>query len=156
MERRRGLTLIEIVVVVALMVVLFGVYFLAANPSGQLKSARNAERKLQLQTIMNAIRQNIADQPNGQFACAAGPLPTSSKIMASGGAPGTYDIAPCIVPTYIFALPADPSAASSSYNAPSDYNTNYTIFINASSVITLSAPYTETSTVASSAISIMR
>lgn len=141
---RKGFTLIEILVSLSLMVLLFGIYVMVANPAGQLISSRNTERKLQLQTFMNSIQQNIADQGNAQFGCATGPLPTSSAVMASGGATGTYDIAPCLVPTYAPNLPFDPSASSSYYNGPTDYNTGYRISINASgTLITLTAPYAE-------------
>src|SRR4051812_43905409 len=112
----KGLTLIEIVIVIALIVVITGIYFLAANPAGQLAQSRNSERKLHLETIMQAVRQNIADQNNEQFSCSTGAIPTSSKKMASGGASGTYDIGPCLIPTYIFSLPFDPSATSGRYN----------------------------------------
>jgi prepilin-type N-terminal cleavage/methylation domain-containing protein len=139
---RRGLTLIEIVIVIALIAVLTGVYFLTANPAGQLASARNSRRTNDLQIIMLAIQQNIADQGNGQFGCSSGAVPTSTKNM--GTATGSYNIAPCLIPSDgISAMPFDPSATSSYYNSPSDYNTGYSIVINASGSITLSAPHAE-------------
>ena len=155
---RKGMTLIEIVIVIALITILTGIYFLAANPAGQLANSRNQERSLHLQTIMNAIRQNIADQNNEQFACATGALPTStSKRMASGGASGTYDIGPCLIPTYIFSLPFDPSATSGHYTANTDYDTGYNIQINSSTgQITLSAPYAEKVNNKTTTISIIR
>jgi len=125
------------------MVILVAVYFLTANPAGQLASSRNSERLLQLQTIMNAVRQNIADQPAGQFLCASGPMPTSSKRMTSNAGAANYNIAPCIIPTYIFAMPFDPSAAGAHYTLVSDYDTAYTISVSTSGVITLGAPYAE-------------
>jgi prepilin-type N-terminal cleavage/methylation domain-containing protein len=153
----KGLTLIEIVVVIALIVVITGIYFLAANPAGQLAQSRNNERKLHLETIMQAVRQNIADQNNEQFSCTSGPLPTSSKKMASGGASGTYNIGPCLIPTYIFSLPADPSAPTGHYNSNADYDTGYNIAINSSTgQITLSAPFAEVVNGKSSTISIIR
>ncbi len=138
---RRGLTLIEIVIVIALLAVLTTVYLLVANPGGQLAAARNNRRSVDLQNIMLAIRQNIADQGNGQFGCSSGSVPTSTKNM--GAASGSYNIAPCIVPTYIAVMPFDPSASSSYYNSPSDYNAGYSISMNASGSITLSAPNAE-------------
>ena len=140
-DMRRGLTLIEIVVVVALIAVLVGVYFLVANPAGQLASVRNSRRTVDLQNIMLAIRANIADQGNGQFGCSAGSVPTTTKNMGSGS--GSYNIASCLVPTYIAPMPIDPGATSSYYNSPTDYNTGYSIVINASGTITLSAPHAE-------------
>ena len=156
--RKKGFTLIEIVITMALMAILVGVYFIVANPVGQLKSSRNAERKLQLQTIMNAVRQNIADSPNDQFQCTvSGTLPTSSKRMTSTAGAGNYNIGPCIIGPanpYLYVLPFDPSASSSHYTSVADYDTGYTISISTSGVVTLTAPYTETSTVMTTTVSI--
>jgi prepilin-type N-terminal cleavage/methylation domain-containing protein len=141
---RHGLTLIEILVCVALMVILTGIYIIVANPGQQLALSRNGERQLQLQTLMNTIRQNIADQTNEQFSCAAGSIPTTTVLMTSKPGAGNYNIAPCIIPTYgIFTMPFDPSASSSYFNSVSDYNSGYTIIMNASGSITLSAPNAE-------------
>jgi prepilin-type N-terminal cleavage/methylation domain-containing protein len=143
MNTKKGFTLIELTITITLLVILFGVYFLVANPAGQLSSSRNTERQLQLQTIMNAIRQNVADQANGQFSCSSGPVPTSTKRMTSTPGATNYNIGPCLVNVYLFALPFDPSGTSTHYNSVTDYDTGYSISINASGTITLSAPYAE-------------
>jgi type II secretory pathway pseudopilin PulG len=140
--KRSGLSLVEILLVVALTVVITSIYILAANPAGQLASSRNSERQFQLQTIMNAIRQNIADQGNEVFSCAAGTIPATTTKMAS--ASGSYNIAPCLIPTYgMFTMPFDPNASSAYYTSVTNYNTGYTISMNASGSITLAAPYAE-------------
>ena len=143
---RKGLTLVEIVIVIALLALISTIYFVAANPAGQLASARNNERKNHLQTIMNAIRQNIADQSNEQFSCSSGPIPTSTTRMASTA--GSYNIAPCIVlpnGVYgIFTMPFDPATSSAHYNSNADYDSGYNIMMNSSTgQITLSAPAAE-------------
>jgi prepilin-type N-terminal cleavage/methylation domain-containing protein len=139
---RKGLTLIEIVITVAIIAIVSGIFFLVANPAGQLASARNGRRNADLQSLMLAVRQNIADQGNGQFGCAsAGPIPTSTKNM--GSAAGSYNIAPCIVPTYIAVMPFDPGTSTAYYTSPSDYNSGYSIIANASGSVTISAPSAE-------------
>lgn len=143
---RRGFTLIELTISITLMAILIGVYFLAANPGGQLASSRNTERKLHLQTIMNNLQQAVADQGKGglNFSCSpSGLLPTSTMRMTSVSGPGNYNIAPCLIPTYAFSLPFDPIAAGGHYASASDYDTGYGIVIASSGVITLSAPYAE-------------
>ncbi len=142
-KMRKGFTLIELMISMVLMAVLISVYFLVANPAGQLAAARNSERFLQLQTIMGAIEQNVADQSNRQFSCSAGPVPVSSTRM--GSASGSYNIASCLVPTYgLSFLPYDPSASSAHFTSLTDYDTGYTISINASgTLIKLVAPYSE-------------
>lgn len=138
---RKGLTLIEILIAIALLVILVGVYFGVANPAGQLAASRNSTRSFNLQTIMLAVRQNMADQGNETFSCAAGALPTTTKNMAS--AAGGYNIAPCLIPNYLEVMPIDPAASSAYYNSVSDYNTGYSIVQNSSGSVTVSAPNAE-------------
>lgn len=141
---RKGLTILEIVIAMALLAILTTVGILIANPGGQLAKSRNTQRELHLQAVISAIRQNIADAGGGTFTCASGALPTSTKKMASGGAGGTYDIAPCLVATYLPTMPFDPSASGAHYASNSDYDTGYNVIRNAStSQVTVSAPSAE-------------
>jgi prepilin-type N-terminal cleavage/methylation domain-containing protein len=138
---RRGFTLAELVMVIAILAVMAGVFFLVTDPAGQLAQSRNTKRSLDLETIMNSIRQTIVDQGNEQFNCSSGPVPTSTKNM--GSASGSYNIAPCLVPM-IVPMPFDPSASSSHYASASNYSTGYSIVISSTTGrITLSAPYAE-------------
>ncbi len=145
MNMRKGLTLVEVIVAVAVVVILMGTYFLVANPAGQLASARNSKRLLDLQLIGNTIRENYTDSGNETFTCASGAIPTSTTNMAS--ASGSYNIAPCIVLTQygMYSMPFDsrPSGTATYYNSVSDYNTGYSIMISTSGTITLTAPSAE-------------
>src|SRR5947208_1384543 len=125
---KKGLTMVELVIVIALIGLLIGIGIVAMNPAGQLASSRNSKRQLDLETLMVAIRANIADQSAQTFLCAAGALPTSTKRMATGAS--NYNIAPCLVPTYIFALPFDAGTSSAHYASNSDYDTGYNIVQN--------------------------
>jgi prepilin-type N-terminal cleavage/methylation domain-containing protein len=141
MNRRSGLTLVEIVIVVAIIAVITGVYFLVANPAGQLASSRNSTRTADLQSIMIAVRYNIAAAGDDQFSCSAGSIPTSTENM--GSASGSYNIAACLS-TIISVMPFDPSASSAYYTSNTNYNTGYSISINSSTgQVTLSAPHAE-------------
>jgi len=139
---RRGFTLIEITIVIALMAIFITVYFLAANPGGQLAQARNSERLSHLQAILNYIEQDMADN-NGLFVCSVGTIPTSTSRMTSDAGSGNYNIGPCLIPTYMGALPFDPVATGGRYVSASNYDTGYSISMNASGTLTLSAPYAE-------------
>ena len=139
---RSGLSLVELLITLVVITIVARAGFLALNPAGQVSGARNTERSLHLQAIMNAIRQNMADHTGQIFLCASGALPTSTKKMATGA--GNYDIASCIVPIYIITLPFDPVASSSHYASNANYDTGYNILFNASTTqITLSAPSAE-------------
>ncbi len=142
-DSRRGLTLVEIIVAVAVLVIMLGVYFLVANPAGQLAAARNTRRFTDLQLIGNTIRENYTDANNGTFTCSSGPIPTSTKNM--GSVSGSYNIAPCIVQTQygMYSMPFDPRATSSYFNSVSDYNSGYSILMTASGSIILTAPSAE-------------
>lgn len=156
-RKAKGFTLIEILVVIGIIAILAGIVLIAINPARQFKQARDTQRTSNVNEILNAIGQNLADN-KGIFTCAAGTLPTStaSVMKKSGG----YDIRPCIVPNYMSELPYDPgtSAGTTGFNtckdttpgdcaASGDYDTEYTLQQNAStSRITVSAPKTETST----------
>jgi len=142
---RKGLTLVEIIIAVAVVVILMAIYFLVANPQGQLASSRNSRRLLDLQLIGNTIRENYTDAGNETFTCASGPIPTSTKKMASAATSSNYNIAPCIVYNQygLYSMPYDPNASSAYYNSVSDYNSGYSIMMNGSGTITLSAPYAE-------------
>jgi len=136
-----GFTLVELIIVVALIAVLFAVIIFTIDPGRQLAKARNNKRLSDLNTIANAIAQNSADN-KGSFTCATGPVPTSTKLMATST--GNYDIAPCLVPLYLDKLPFDPKDPNARYVTSTDYNTGYNIIRNATTGrITVSAPSAE-------------
>ena len=140
----QGLTIIEIVVTLGIIAIMTSILVAVFNPAGIFASSRNTQRRLHLQAILSAVRQNITENPTGIFNCAVGPVPTSSKRMASASSSANYNIVSCLVPSYIDALPFDPSASSAHYTSNSDYDTGYNILRNATTgQVTLTAPYAE-------------
>lgn len=141
---RAGFTLIEILIVIAIIAILAGAVIIAINPGRQFAQARNSNRTAHVLSLVNAVGQNAADN-QGTFTCAAGAIPTTATLMASTGG---YDICSCLVTNYLSALPYDPSATGAGYTSCSDYATGYTIMRNAStSRITVAAPSAELSQV---------
>lgn len=140
---RKGFTIAEVVIGVMVFAAVVVVGITLMNPSGQLKLGRNSERNSHINSILNAVRQNIADNRSG-FSCAAGLLPTTTKRMASGAGTSTYNIAPCLVPVYMDRLPYDPGTTTAYFTGVADYNSGYSILQSTSTgQITVSAPYAE-------------
>ncbi len=135
---KKGRDFVTFLVVIGIIAILASVVVVALNPARQFAQARNTQRFSNVNAILNAIGQNSADN-KGVFTCAAGLIPTSTTNMASSS--GAYDIANCIVPTYISLMPSDPSTAGSHYTSNSDYNTGYSLVQSSSTGrITVSAP----------------
>lgn len=142
---QRGFTLIELLIVIAIMVV---ITVFALNPAQYLSQARNNARKAHVNLILNTIYQNITAN-DGTFSCSTGAVPTTTALrMATSTGTSTYDIAPCLAPTYLPDLPFDPRASSTAsttyWTSVTNYNTGYTIQKSATtSRITIVAPYAE-------------
>ena len=125
---RRGFTLIEILVVIGIIAILATIVIVAINPSRQFAQARESQRISNINSILNAIGERIADN-KGIFAstgsCPA--LPNGTTTIDSGGGANSgshLDLATnCLVPTYISSLPSDPSgptAPSTGYDVSTD------------------------------------
>jgi type II secretory pathway pseudopilin PulG len=134
-----GFTLIEIVVSLAIVIGLMVAVIVILNPTAQFAKGRNTQRRANLNMIIGAIGQNKADN-KGAFLCPSGTIPTSTARMASS----SYNIGPCLVPTYLSSLPYDPSTSTAKWVSVTNYNTGYTIVQSATtSRITVSAPAAE-------------
>jgi type IV pilus assembly protein PilA len=105
------------------------------NPGRQFAQARNTQRWSNVNTLLNAVGQRLADN-RGSWPTTGGcpALPSSTTNIGSS----SYDLASCIVPTYVSTMVVDPAGGASLAS------TGYTIIRSSSTGrITLSAPYAE-------------
>jgi prepilin-type N-terminal cleavage/methylation domain-containing protein len=140
-----GFTLIEILVVIGMIAILATIVIIAINPARQFAQGRNSQRVSNVNTILNAIGQRIADNRgvfagdfyNGTSTSTCPSLATSTilDIESSGGA----DLS-CLTPTYIpSGLPFDPSAVGADWNSATSYDTKYQVSLDPNGRYTVSA-----------------
>lgn len=109
------------------------------SPAQQFAKARDTQRSANVNALLNAIGQNKADN-RGIFTCSAGPLPSTAKLMSSF----EYDIAPCLVPEYLYTMVTDPGSESY-WKGFENYEAGYLVEMNAQTGrVTVSAPFAET------------
>jgi prepilin-type N-terminal cleavage/methylation domain-containing protein len=140
-QNNKGFTLIEILVVIGIIGILATVVLVAVNPSRQFKQARDSQRVANVNTILNALGQNIADH-QGMVFCdgTTRTLPQevyygiSSSVSIDG-----INLADCLVPDYLPKLPHEPGNTSAYYTDEDDYFTGYTLYVDNGGRITISA-----------------
>ncbi|MDD4988821.1 MAG: prepilin-type N-terminal cleavage/methylation domain-containing protein [Candidatus Pacebacteria bacterium] len=145
-----GFTLVEILVVIGIIAILAGIVLIAINPSRQFAQARNLQRQSNVNEILNAVGQRIADNKGvfrlaGDTVCSQNiSTSTPMTIASSTSAEDAFDINACLVPTYLPSLPIDPDSNRAYFNTASDYESGYVIQKDATTTrITISAPYAE-------------
>lgn len=153
LRNQKGFTLIEVIVVIALLAILATIVLVAINPAQNSQDARNTKRRSDILEILNAVNQYYVANgawPTNMPAAGASAAIKGAAVATAG------DICSSIVPTYIAALPYDPSAAAGGFNTcvgvltgtTSGYTTNYTIALDASGKrVTISAPSAEGTTI---------
>jgi len=122
----KGFTLIELLVVIGVIGILAAVVLIAINPGRQFASARDTQRRSDLYSVTNAIYQYAAEN-NGNVPAIITNIPTHV-----GTGPGLINLTSTLVPTYMAAIPYDPSTGSA-------LDTNYTVFLDDAGRVVASA-----------------
>ncbi len=135
-KSQKGFTLIELLVVIGILAVLLSIVLIAINPARQFGQANNTKRQSDVGAILNAVGAYSADN-KGQLPAG---ITTTSQAVSKAAA----DICANLVPTYISALPTDPSLNTAAItDCSSSYATGYTIIKDANGRVTVTAPTTD-------------
>jgi prepilin-type N-terminal cleavage/methylation domain-containing protein len=135
---RRGFTLIELLVVIGILAVLLAITLIAINPARQFAMANNTKRSSDVNAILNAVGQYMADH--------RGALPAGITAVDQEISDTAADICADVITTYIAALPVDPQTNNGTpvTACGAAYATGYNIVQNAAdNRITVSAPDAE-------------
>ncbi|OGY24022.1 MAG: hypothetical protein A2Y57_02195 [Candidatus Woykebacteria bacterium RBG_13_40_7b] len=150
-KNQKGFTLIELLVVIGILAILLVITIIAVNPPRQLGKARDTQRRSDVLAILNAMSQYYAEE--GEFPTTGLPtIPFTNALIAVDDGAGTdeADICASIVGAtgdlYLSAMPYDPSASGAGYTNCTNYDTKYTLSIDNSNRVTVTAPETEQET----------
>ncbi len=146
-DKQQGFTLLEVLLVVAVIAILAGIVIIAINPGKNLADTRDSQRKADVNTIINAVYQYTLDN-SGVLPPAgggAGITTTATEICKTGGTcTGLVDLG--VLTTngkYIVAIPSDPKC-------PTNCDANgvgYMIAKDANNRLIVNAPGAESGTI---------
>jgi type IV pilus assembly protein PilA len=107
-QRQAGFTLLEVLLVVAIIAILAGIVIIAINPGKNLGDSRNSQRSADVNTIINGVYQYSVDN-NGNLPTSI--TATATEICATGAASctGLVDLSTISANgKYLVSLPKDP------------------------------------------------
>lgn len=82
MKRFKGFTMIELIIVIAVIAILAGAVFVAMDPARRLHEARNARRQTDISTVLDAVVKYQADNQGTHYSTVA--AVTTGKYVLIG------------------------------------------------------------------------
>jgi len=114
-NRKEGFTLIEILLVVALLLILASITIVAINPAKHFRDSRNAQRGSDVSEILNAVTQYTSepDFAGWETGVLAGVVDCEDaegnpQWSTIGTGTGEIDLDSILVEEYIIEIPDDP------------------------------------------------
>jgi len=159
--KQKGFTLIELIIVVAIIALLAAATFVAVNPAKRIGDAQNAQRWADVTAIADAFATYMADN-NGSTATSSydgsGSLETNTFMIATTTSDTAISSSHCTATTtdeefialqalttggYIGKIPTDPTWTYSDHNR----HTQYYLYYSSAGTITVGACETYNSAV---------
>jgi len=148
-KKQKGFTLIELLVVIGILAVLLAITLIAINPAKQFSQANDTKRTSDVNAILNAVNQFMADNKGampGDLSITACPSTAPCTLAKAEDMAEKLDICSALVTDYLAALPVDPLTAEGQAIQDctvDDYDTNYQIYVGLNDRVTVVAPAAE-------------
>jgi prepilin-type N-terminal cleavage/methylation domain-containing protein len=135
---KKGFTLIEVLLVIAILAILAAVVIVAINPAKQFGEAQNAQRRSDVRAILDAVHQysidNYGSLPSEEIPAGSSCIDDGAEIcLPNISCDGVSLDALVSDAVYLTNIPTDPSSAT-------DVGSGYYIFQNGSGRIGVCAP----------------
>ncbi|MCK5510130.1 type II secretion system protein [Candidatus Parcubacteria bacterium] len=138
-EKNNGFTLLELLIVIAVLAVLAGVLFVALDPASRLQDSRNAKRWTDVNAVLSAIKLDQVDN-GGSYLASIAAMSDDTYYRIGEATTGCDDI--CLNPSrspqaacidllnlidegYLADVPIDPNASGKSSNETGYYIYKY-------------------------------
>lgn len=137
-SNQKGLSLVEIIIVMAIIAVLGAIVFVAINPSKYMAESRDSERESEVLQILNKLHQYFADDNTiADLEASAGAIGECGTSDSNVGT-SSVNLASVLVSDYMTEFPVDPA------DGCDQTDTCYDICKNSSNgTVTLKAPNAE-------------
>jgi len=141
-KKSKGFTLIELLIVIAIIIILAAIVFVALNPLQRFQQARNAKRWADITAVLNAVKIDQVDNGGAYMAaitaltegnyyeigtCTSGASCTGQAVEA-----GCVDLAGLVTDGYLGSIPTDPQSGTA-------VQTGYYLMKSATGIITVGA-----------------